>query len=45
MSQALFVGKPGETTVFINDHYIIMKLIFIQYRDDRSTSFLKFITN
>lgn len=45
MSQALFVGKPGETAVFINDHYIIMKLIFIQYRDDRSTSFLKFITN
>lgn len=37
--------NPGETAVFINDHYIIMKLIFIQYRDDRSTSFLKFITN
>lgn len=39
MSQALFVGKPGETAVFINDHYIIMKLIFIQYRDDRSVFF------
>lgn len=37
--------NPGETAVFINDHYIIMKLIFIQYRDDGYTSFLKFITN